>query len=154
MLLWKNLPCILNASSRVCMRMYSLAVLWVVYMGIFGLFVSAPLTFVMPCAPGYHTVGYFSKEKNCQENYNLACILVLPAFQRKGYGKFLIAFAYQVRARLKVWLCTAPNTAVSRGSWEERLMSYRVTWQLTRCSREDCKIRIRSLCTPIAWEAA
>jgi GNAT superfamily N-acetyltransferase len=44
-------------------------------------------------------VGYFSKEKQCAEQYNLACILVLPAFQRRGYGKFLIALAYQVRGR-------------------------------------------------------
>jgi hypothetical protein len=28
-------------------------------------------------------VGYFSKEKSCQDNYNLACILTLPAYQRK-----------------------------------------------------------------------
>ena len=55
-------------------------------------------TMFVLCLSGYHTVGYFSKEKNCQDNYNLACILVLPAFQRKGYGKFLIAFAYQVGA--------------------------------------------------------
>jgi GNAT superfamily N-acetyltransferase len=31
-----------------------------------------------------------------QDNYNLACILTLPAYQRKGYGKFLISFAYQL----------------------------------------------------------
>lgn len=28
-------------------------------------------------------MGYFSKEKCCQDNYNLACILTLPAYQRK-----------------------------------------------------------------------
>ena len=41
---------------------------------------------------GCHMVGYFSKEKNSQEDYNLACILTLPPFQRKGYGKLLISF--------------------------------------------------------------
>jgi len=45
---------------------------------------------------GCHTVGYFSKEKNSQEDYNLACILTLPPFQRKGYGKLLISFAYEL----------------------------------------------------------
>ncbi|WIA12761.1 hypothetical protein OEZ85_006395 [Tetradesmus obliquus] len=58
-----------------------------------------PFLFYVLCevdADGYHTVGYFSKEKNCQDNYNLACILTLPCYQRKGYGKFLIAFAYQL----------------------------------------------------------
>eukprot|EP00271_Cylindrocystis_brebissonii_P022868 TRINITY_DN898_c1_g2_i2.p1 TRINITY_DN898_c1_g2~~TRINITY_DN898_c1_g2_i2.p1 ORF type:complete len:588 (-),score=194.64 TRINITY_DN898_c1_g2_i2:231-1994(-) len=45
---------------------------------------------------GYHLVGYFSKEKYSPEDYNLACILTLPPFQRKGYGRFLIAFAYEL----------------------------------------------------------
>ena len=35
----------------------------------------------------HHIVGYFSKEKQSQENYNLACILTFPPYQRKGYGK-------------------------------------------------------------------
>ncbi len=42
---------------------------------------------------GYHFVGYFSKEKNSEFNYNLSCILILPFHQRKGYGKFLIDFS-------------------------------------------------------------
>eukprot|EP00013_Stygamoeba_regulata_P025216 CAMPEP_0177648654 /NCGR_PEP_ID=MMETSP0447-20121125/10941_1 /TAXON_ID=0 /ORGANISM="Stygamoeba regulata, Strain BSH-02190019" /LENGTH=441 /DNA_ID=CAMNT_0019151305 /DNA_START=90 /DNA_END=1415 /DNA_ORIENTATION=- len=45
---------------------------------------------------GCHIVGYFSKEKNSPDDYNLACILTLPPFQRKGYGKLLIAFAYEL----------------------------------------------------------
>ncbi|XP_033129428.1 LOW QUALITY PROTEIN: histone acetyltransferase of the MYST family 1 [Brassica rapa] len=41
---------------------------------------------------GRHMVGYFSKEKHSEEAYNLACIIrTLPPYQRKGYGKFLIA---------------------------------------------------------------
>lgn len=44
-------------------------------------------------------MGYFSKEKSCAEEYNLACILTLPAYQRKGYGKLLIAFAYELSRR-------------------------------------------------------
>lgn len=31
-------------------------------------------------------MGYFSKEKSCAEEYNLACILTLPAYQRKVGG--------------------------------------------------------------------
>ena len=31
-----------------------------------------------------------------QEGYNLACILTLPPYQRKGYGRFLIAFSYEL----------------------------------------------------------
>ncbi|PHT97768.1 hypothetical protein BC332_33292 [Capsicum chinense] len=40
-------------------------------------------------------VGYFSKEKHSEESYHLDCILALPPYQRKGYGKFLIAFPYE-----------------------------------------------------------
>ncbi len=43
---------------------------------------------------GYHFVGYFSKEKESQQGYNVACILNMPFHQRKGYGKFLIDFSY------------------------------------------------------------
>lgn len=42
---------------------------------------------------GYHIVGYFSKEKESTEDYNVACILTLPPYQRKGYGKLLIEFS-------------------------------------------------------------
>ncbi|KAK9835037.1 hypothetical protein WJX81_006025 [Elliptochloris bilobata] len=45
---------------------------------------------------GYHIVGYFSKEKASQGGNNLACILTLPPYQRKGYGRFLIAFSYEL----------------------------------------------------------
>lgn len=43
---------------------------------------------------GYHFVGYFSKEKESLQGYNVACILAMPFYQGKGYGKFLIAFSY------------------------------------------------------------
>ena len=45
---------------------------------------------------GFHIVGYFSKEKESSEDYNVACILTLPPYQRKGYGKMLIAFSYEL----------------------------------------------------------
>merc|ERR1719283_526671 len=45
---------------------------------------------------GAHAVGYFSKEKESPDGNNLACILILPPFQRKGYSKFLIAFSYEL----------------------------------------------------------
>merc|ERR1719210_3082161 len=43
---------------------------------------------------GFHIVGYFSKEKESSEDYNVACILTLPPYQRKGFGKLLIEFSY------------------------------------------------------------
>jgi len=45
---------------------------------------------------GCHIVGYFSKEKNSPDDYNVACILTLPPHQRKGYGRLLISFAYEL----------------------------------------------------------
>jgi GNAT superfamily N-acetyltransferase len=45
---------------------------------------------------GCHLVGYFSKEKESLKGHNLACILVLPPHQKKGYGKFLITFSYEL----------------------------------------------------------
>lgn len=48
---------------------------------------------------GYHLVGYFSKEKESAEAYNVACILTLPQFQRMGYGKLLIEFSYELTKR-------------------------------------------------------
>lgn len=45
---------------------------------------------------GCHIVGYFSKEKCSEDGFNLACILTLPAYQRKGYGKFLISMSYEL----------------------------------------------------------
>ncbi|CBJ27743.1 similar histone aceytl-transferase HAC108 [Ectocarpus siliculosus] len=45
---------------------------------------------------GFHPVGYFSKEKYSDLGYNLACILTFPSYQRKGYGRVLIAFSYEL----------------------------------------------------------
>jgi GNAT superfamily N-acetyltransferase len=45
---------------------------------------------------GCHIAGYFSKEKESQMTNNLSCILVLPFMQRKGFGKFLIKFSYEL----------------------------------------------------------
>jgi len=43
---------------------------------------------------GCHLVGYFSKEKHCQQKYNVSCIMTMPHYQRKGYGRLLIDFSY------------------------------------------------------------
>ncbi|CAL8139260.1 unnamed protein product [Orchesella dallaii] len=43
---------------------------------------------------GCHLVGYFSKEKLCQQKYNVSCIMTLPQYQRQGFGRFLIDFSY------------------------------------------------------------
>ncbi|CAK9294933.1 unnamed protein product [Gordionus sp. m RMFG-2023] len=47
----------------------------------------------------YQLVGYFSKEKESEDNNNIACIVVFPPFQKKGYGKFLIQISYELSKR-------------------------------------------------------
>ncbi|GJJ13942.1 hypothetical protein Clacol_008199 [Clathrus columnatus] len=46
-----------------------------------------------------HVLGFFSKEKVSYDNYNLACIVTLPPYQRKGYGMLLIEFSYELSRR-------------------------------------------------------
>eukprot|EP00095_Tigriopus_kingsejongensis_P002413 maker-scaffold934_size79169-snap-gene-0.28 protein:Tk02413 transcript:maker-scaffold934_size79169-snap-gene-0.28-mRNA-1 annotation:"histone acetyltransferase tip60" len=58
-----------------------------------------PFLFYVMCElddRGFHIVGYFSKEKESSEDYNVACILTLPQYQRKGFGKLLIEFSYEL----------------------------------------------------------
>lgn len=41
-----------------------------------------------------HVVGFFSKEKVSYDDYNLACIVVFPPYQRRGYGTLLMEYSY------------------------------------------------------------
>ncbi|UZJ56181.1 hypothetical protein CBS101457_005501 [Exobasidium rhododendri] len=41
-----------------------------------------------------HVLGYFSKEKVSYDDYNLACIITFPPFQKKGFGTLMIEFSY------------------------------------------------------------
>ena len=61
-----------------------------------------PFLFYVMCtrdAHGCHLVGYFSKEKDSAEGYNVACILTLPQYQRHGFGRLLISFSYELSKR-------------------------------------------------------
>ena len=61
-----------------------------------------PFLFYVMCdsdSRGAHVVGYFSKEKESAEEYNVACILTLPSYQelaqncaRNGFWKFTVEF--------------------------------------------------------------
>ncbi|KAH0626355.1 hypothetical protein JD844_001293 [Phrynosoma platyrhinos] len=44
----------------------------------------------------YEVDGKDHKEKESPDGNNVACILTLPPYQRRGYGKFLIAFSYEL----------------------------------------------------------
>jgi histone acetyltransferase MYST1 len=47
---------------------------------------------------GAHIAAYFSKETNCETNI-LACIVVFPPYQKKGYGQLLISMSYEIARR-------------------------------------------------------
>ncbi|CAD7695860.1 unnamed protein product [Ostreobium quekettii] len=91
---------------------------------------------------GAHIVGYFSKEKHSEEGYNLACILVLPPYQRKGYGKFLISMSYEL-SKIEGKVGTPERPLSDLG-----LVAYRTYWTrvLLNVIRElDSSISIKEL---------
>ena len=40
-----------------------------------------------------HVLGFFSKEKISYNDYNLACIVTYPPYQKRGFGTLMIEFS-------------------------------------------------------------
>jgi len=102
---------------------------------------------------GFHPVGYYSKEKHSDVGYNLACILTFPSHQRKGYGRFLIAFSYELsKKEEKVGSPEKPMSDLGQQAYKPYWASTIVDFLLNQCLNASMSIMDISKMTSIMAE--
>jgi histone acetyltransferase MYST1 len=108
----------------------------------------SPFLFYVLCEldeRGYHPVGYFSKEKYSDVGYNLACILTFPAHQRKGYGRFLISFSYELsKKEEKVGSPEKPMSDLGQQAYKPYWTSTIVDFLLNHSDESYMSIMVRA----------
>jgi histone acetyltransferase MYST1 len=109
------------------------------------------LTELDPETNRHVAVGYFSKEKFSAEEYNLACILTLPPYQRRGYGSLLISMSYELSRREgKVGTPERPLSDLG-------LVSYRSYWcrvVLAELRRHKASLSLKDLSAATGFREA
>ena len=104
-----------------------------------------------PETDAHVAVGYFSKEKASLEEYNLACILTLPPYQRRGYGSLLISMSYELSRREgKVGTPERPLSDLG-------LVSYRSYWcrvVLAELRRHKASLSLKDLSAATGFREA
>jgi len=60
-----------------------------------------------------HALGYFSKEKISYDDYNLACIIIFPPFQKKSFGTLLIEYSYELSSQIPDRIAGTPERPLS-----------------------------------------
>lgn len=91
---------------------------------------------------GPHFVGYFSKELSSLSEFNLACIMVLPPYQKTGYGQFLISLSYYFsRLNNKIGSPEVPLSDLGR-------LSYKSYWTIVLLEvlvKSKCNVTLKDL---------